>query len=309
MSSDNVSDDEKKRIESYLLRAETGKFWIADYLNEYREDINKVLNNKHGIDIVRIARAERPHANMMIINHDVNKIFYFEPHVGNLYDDLFKPVMEAFKPIADKYKLETVDACPQGLQSVTGDSLCATWSIFGGLLFGLNPNKDVREMLNYLIGQGELVEYTLEKFCFYIYHKYADTINKINIKAEPDILLDTLGKMAHMQNNIIDLRDKSDDKNIRKFLSLARLVNSKVIDELLNIYKNIDDLPPMQVRIIDGSSNYLRDLNDIITNIDKFSSSEHMKYKLNSILQVNFDLEIYGEVLRKKAEKYNCILI
>ena len=88
------------------------------------------------------------HANSLIINLATKSAVYFEPHMKSTdsraipYGGVQKCVTQYLKSIDSAFTVRDVPtACPEtGVGKLQGnDSLCASWSLYAGLAFMLNP--------------------------------------------------------------------------------------------------------------------------------------------------------------------------
>ncbi len=140
-----------------------------------------------GISVVFVNRSYvDPHANALIIDHDHKTIYHFEPHVGYKYDNIRDSVMDFITPLLSEYTFSGTEQLPKGLQALTGDGYCASWSLFASMLFILNRGKNPAELLDYMIGMGGNATEIIDSFLFFIYKKYNGlfTDHKIQIAIE-----------------------------------------------------------------------------------------------------------------------------
>jgi hypothetical protein len=167
-----MSEPVKKYLQHAMQTpAEIRKIIVPTYSkdNQIGEIFNAVGTN--AIDLIQVSIYDDPHANTVIINHELRRVTYFEPHVGREYD-YHTAVTEFLAPL--EYTTETTASCPRGLQSVTGDKYCASWSVFGALLILMNPHETLQQLLAYLIGQKNFVSTTMWMFLYYIHIEFGD---------------------------------------------------------------------------------------------------------------------------------------
>lgn len=150
-------------------------FFDKDKFNIKGENINDVNDLElygygHDIDYFRITIQNPPHANSLIIDHINKKIYHIEPHIGSIdenkwYISVNRAVEKFVEPL--NYTLDSTMTCPVGLQSITGDSLCFAWELFISTLAMLNPDKNLSEILNYLIKTQGAAKNVIKIFAYY----------------------------------------------------------------------------------------------------------------------------------------------
>ena len=284
---------------------------VAIQLKDHEHDkILSILNNKTGIDALKVTRLENTHANAVIINHDTKKIYYFEPHISKKYNDPYDSIISLIQPLIDNgYTLYSTDTCPSGLQNITGDTLCRSWSLFGSLLFVLNPDKDIRELLDYFIGQRYNVLGTLSIFFYYIYKTYnidvsmLETVTNKTLSDDTNVLVD----IDQLINKSIG--NTSDYDSIIMLYTISN-VNNKILDILLKTIKKVDKTP-LDLRIHDSINEYSSDIRVLINHIINGEIDQNaMTEYLYGIISSNFDTELYEKIINKKKQKLekNCIL-
>jgi len=119
-----------------------------------------------------------PHINTLVIDKIYKKIYHFEPHIKN---ETVKKVSEAVKEYFHNviklkdYNLRSLyeDLCiTEGLQGVSGDEFCQTWSLYANLLYILNPNIPRQQLFNKMLKNRKYADMYIMKFLFYIYKKF-----------------------------------------------------------------------------------------------------------------------------------------
>jgi len=128
---------------------------VADEIKDCDEDFIMVRINIVGCSYVPEDDPEEEdtikttyHANSLIINLATKSAVYFEPHMKSTdstmipYGGVQKCVTQYLKSIDSAFTVRDVPtACPEiGVGKVQGnDGLCASWSLYAGLAFMLNP--------------------------------------------------------------------------------------------------------------------------------------------------------------------------
>ncbi len=122
------------------------------------------------------------HANILLINHSSRSIYHFDSNtgrdldqnIGNYLFDFAYPLIEQGYTFAGSHEL------PLGLQSMTRDPTCASWSLFAALLMALNPEKKPGELFNYMVAIEDDVLTLLDIFLYFIWKKYSNIFSNNN---------------------------------------------------------------------------------------------------------------------------------
>jgi len=288
-----VEEPRKERLKR-LLKLPLGTY-IAEDIYNWSNKIPSIFERKNGIDILKVTRLANPHANAVVINHDSKKIFYFEPHIGSKYDDIYDPVMNLLQPL--NYEVLSTDTCPAGLQNVTGDGYCRIWSLFGTLLMVLNPDKNPRELLNYFIGQKMAVRQTLNIFLFYIYSKYNDFVEQqkpSDGKSIAEAVADRLW------NQVLKIKPMMNQKAIYFYMLGASMT---IVEELNEVVKNYENMKYSDLVIIDSASNYVDALESMLAALESGADEKEMSTNYFHMIRYHFDLDKYGKKIHKTYRK------
>lgn len=100
-----------------------------------------------------IAMHFMQHTNALVVLHKQKQIVHFEPHIGEL-TSINRALKHEFAHLIDRgYEFVSISAfANKGLQSITHDSFCLSWSLFAILLIISNQTADMCELFNYYIG-------------------------------------------------------------------------------------------------------------------------------------------------------------
>lgn len=294
----------KERILKLLEQPENT--WIAENLN-IKDSITEIFNHKDLdiIDILEISSlGSNSHANAAVIYHKYRKIYYFEPHIGNKYDVLYDPVVKLLEPLG--YEVISTDTCPVGLQSVTGDGYCKSWSLFGTFLFMLNPDKNPREVLNYFIGQRKYVKSTLNLFLYYLYQKYNNWIQE---QKPYDITKEEIRLQIEQLENIRQITEHftTDIPIIEKNLKIIKYTITNIKSELYNLIRNYDKMKNKDFFIFTSVESYIEKTKQIIDNLEFHPQhSQQIMEEYFDMIHFHFDLDKYGRKIHEAQPE--CIL-
>lgn len=122
-----------RKIQTHIENGSADIFYIYLGVNRSGDDMN--------------------HANSIIIDSKYKKIIRLEPH-QKYYDDV-KGIKIIFSNFLDEgYEYYENSVCPRGFQSkdtILGGA-CATWAEFMAIWVALNPERNIREILDYATG-------------------------------------------------------------------------------------------------------------------------------------------------------------
>jgi hypothetical protein len=105
---------------------------------------------------LRRAKDTTKHANVLLINHQIKTIFYFEPKgkmktQNQFIEDAVQKFMEERLGPAYTF-VRSNESCPYiGPQKVTGDSFCGNWAMLIPVLHSLCPQIDIRILQEQLL--------------------------------------------------------------------------------------------------------------------------------------------------------------
>lgn len=161
-------------------------------------------DNASGVDVVCLrSRGELPHANGLVINHDKKEIFHFEPNVskgrtnvGVVLERMVRYVIMCTGPRGtplSSYKIKRLENEPltpkRALQFAfkeSDDTYCLIWSLFGGLMYALNPDRPLSDTFAYILSlSGEQAFHMLSLFAFFTH----ETVLKHPASPEDPLLI------------------------------------------------------------------------------------------------------------------------
>lgn len=261
------------------------------------------------IDFVDISvnAGGESHANIAIINHKLRRVFWFEPYVGagGLPED-DRTLAEFSAPLkAQGYSLVHTEKCPyRGLQEMTGDIACASWSLLGALLFGLNPGAvDLISVLDYLVGLGAQVRDVLTLFLFWVDVVYKEKIMvdvEYRQKMEDQNIHELEKASEQLDSWISAIGAVADDPTLRPETRALADEATRIGQNISNVIRQAQKLPAserneVQYRLPDDILGFLKKVKALPRKLMKpFPSLKAAGDILTTALKMEFDVGTYG---------------
>lgn len=167
------------------------------------------------------------HANAVIVNLDKKKIEYFEPHgvdtEAKKAQEHAKRRLLKIKEFSGFYFSGVEETCPYfGPQAMTGDSMCAHWSLLFLVLRLACPSIDTNQMLEAIVDQGKDSLVNLMKHFHCFLWNYVKT-NKIDVAYTISLKIKLNGEIRAMDAAQEALQE-FETGNVKAILDFAETV-------------------------------------------------------------------------------------